>query len=114
MKSSFNVEEFNTIINDMIRRSNAAEDAMQKISSYIVNLKDCIGNQENASLYQSWNELKLNIDKVRQKYSGRKEEFLSELMNYKEYVLINNDEVYQSIGSANKFIDSIAAKIDAL
>lgn len=114
MDSSFNVEEFGEIIENIIVRSNDAYDGMEKIANYIDNLKDCIGNKENPTLYQSWNDLKLNINKVREKYYERKEAFLSELVNYKEFVLMNNDEVYRSISSANQYIDSIAGKIDSL
>ena len=111
---NFNVEEFNSIIENINSRSNAAESALEKISQQIEELKTCIGNQESPQLYQGWDELKTQLDKVKNKYKTRKEEFLSELNKYKEATLNNNDTIYQSITAANQYLDSISSLIDSL
>lgn len=114
MNNSFNVIEFNEIINNIKTKSNSVEESLKKISLNIENLKNIIGNQDNSSLYQAWDDLKIHLDKVSQKYSQRKEEFISELKNYEKLVLSNNDEVYQYIQRSIEYIDSIANQIDSL
>lgn len=114
MNYSFNVEEFSQIIDNVASRSATAEETLIKISGYITKLMSYIGNKENPSLYQAWADLKENISKVYQKYVERKESFLSELSNFKEVTLVNNDEVYQSISEANQRIMSIAQQLENL
>ena len=114
MNNYFNVSQFDEVIKNISSKSTTIEERLANISANIENLRNCIGNQDNSSLYQAWGDLKVNLDKVTQKYSERKGSFLSELTNYKDSVVTNNDQIYQNINRAVDFINSISNKIDSL
>ena len=58
--------------------------------------------------------VKFTLNKVSKVYNQRREEFISELMNYKELVLTNNDEIYQQLRTAIDRIDSVVSQIEGL
>lgn len=114
MNNYFNVEEFQSVIDNIITKSTAAEEAMNKIAFNVDNLKNVIGSAENNTLYQAWDELKLTLDRVSKTYLQRKEEFLVELKNYREFILANNDEMHHNIKAAIDLLGTIAGQIDGL
>ena len=111
---NFNVQAFDTLIDNIISCTNKTDTALKNISKYIDELKTCINQQENAYLYQSWNSVKLEIDTISRKYYDRKEEFLSNLMVYKKNTLAVNDEVYRSVQHAMEQLEFISRKMDSL
>lgn len=112
--NTFNVEEFNNLIENIITVTNRADVALKKISSCIEEMKSCINNQENAYLYQGWNSVKLEVDNISTKFYERKEEFLSNLVNYKNSTLIANDRVYQDVQRALDYLNTISTRLGSL
>lgn len=111
---NFDVNKFETEINRIVEISEVAVNYLDALPADIEYVQQCIGNQESPELYQAWEKLKEEIRKIKNKYVTRKEEFITELMNYKELTLKNNNVVYQSINTAISELESISSQIDAL
>ena len=112
--NNFNVEEFNSLIENIMTITNGADTALKKISSYIEELKECLGNIENQYLFEAWYDVKIQIDNISKKFYERKEEFLSNLINYQNSTLQANDRVYQDINRALEYLNNISNKLDTL
>lgn len=118
---NFNVDEFGTIINNIIIKSNEVNECLERIFQNIETLKNrildlerCIDVQKNRSIYDSWCELESLVGSVKQKYLSKNEKLLSLLNNYKELTTQNNREMNRRIMYVNEQLGEITNQINKL
>lgn len=112
--NTFNVEEFNTLIDNIITITNNADASLKNISSYIEEMKTCINEQENTYLYQGWTNVRETVQEISRKFFEKKENFISNLLEYKNHTITSNDVIYQDIQRAIDYLNEINQKLGSI
>ncbi|MBQ8193131.1 MAG: hypothetical protein IJZ46_03570 [Bacilli bacterium] len=112
--NTFNVEEFNTLIDNIITITNKADASLKNISSYIEEMKTCINEQENTYLYQGWTNVRETVHEISRKFFEKKENFISNLLEYKNHTITSNDVIYQDVQRAIDYLNEINQKLGSI
>ena len=110
---SFNVEEFEFIINDIKKRIENAKNAIQGIHNYAYNVGNTISSS-NEALKEAWYNIGNTTNEISNKMYNTSYNFINLLETYKENTLANETSWGKDVNASQHYLDNINEKISTI